>query len=73
MATDMAATSLSERFGARVRDLREQRSLTQTDLAKLIGMRQPDLCDLEKGRHSPTLSTIERIAKALHVAASDLI
>ena len=60
-------------FGARVRELREQLGLTQVELADKADMYQPDLCDLEKGRHSPTLETVGRIASALGVEPSDLL
>ncbi len=36
-------------------------------------MRQPDLCDLEKGRHAPLLSTIEKLAKSLDISAASLL
>lgn len=64
---------LKATFGDRVREIREAKKITQAELARRIGIHQPVLCDLEKGRHSATLQTVERIATALGVTASDLV
>lgn len=47
----------------------QDRRLTQTGLAKNIGMHQPDLNALIRGRaaHVPTLLTLRRLAKGLGV------
>ncbi len=60
-------------FGQRVRAERERQGLSQSQLAKLLEMHQPDLCDLEKGRHAPTLETVEKIAGKLSVQVTDLL
>lgn len=65
--------ALQEAFGLRVRETRQLQGLTQKDLANMIDVHQPDLCDLEKGRHSPTLATVEKIAKALCVSPEYLV
>ena len=64
---------IRDRFAQRLRTRREELGLTQADLAKLAGMHQPDLCDLEKGRHAPTLETLERLAIPLKVDPSYLV
>jgi len=71
MSTDMAP--LKETFGDRVREIRTSKQITQAELARRVGIHQPVLCDLEKGRHSATLATVERIASALGVTPSELI
>ena len=51
-----------------VRDIvRERRAarLTQEELARLSGVRQETICRLEKGLHSPTVRTVEKIENAL--------
>jgi DNA-binding XRE family transcriptional regulator len=42
--------------------------LTQEELARLSGLRQETLSRLEGGKHSPTVRTVERIARALERA-----
>ncbi len=66
-------TALKDVFGSRVRDRRIELGWTQAELAKKLGMHQPDLCDLEKGRHAPTLETVERISAILDVPPSSLL
>lgn len=64
---------LQDTFGTRVRETRQLRGLKQSELAEKVGMHQPDLCNLERGRHSPTLTTIERLANALDVSPEYLV
>lgn len=60
-------------FGQRVRAERERKGLSQAELAKLLDIHQPDLCDIEKGRHAPTLETVEKIALKLDVSPTTLL
>jgi len=39
--------------------------LTQAQLAKIVGTRQPSIARLENGTSTPSLSFLERIATAL--------
>ncbi len=52
--------------------LREQRGLSQADLANRLGMKCAQLCRIECGGVVPTRPTIERIAAALEVDPSKL-
>lgn len=45
--------------------LRILRGLTQEQLAKLVGTRQPSIARLESGRIEPRLSFLRRVAQAL--------
>lgn len=56
-----------------VRRLRLQRKMTQKDLADAIGTAIPRICELEKGRTNPTLTTIEALAKALATTPAKLL
>jgi transcriptional regulator with XRE-family HTH domain len=49
----------------RVRRAREDRGLTQAELAARIGSTQPALARLEAGGVTPSLDTLHRIAEAL--------
>ena len=51
--------------GYQIARLRIQRGLTQAELAKMIGTRQPSIARLENGSSIPSLSFMERIANAL--------
>lgn len=45
--------------------LRMLRGLTQKELAKLVGTRQPSIARLESGKSEPRLSFLRKVAKAL--------
>ena len=53
--------------------LRKQRGLTQVQLAKMTGLKRPNISRLEAGTHVPGISLIERLAESLQVNISDLI
>lgn len=66
----MQQSKIEAMFSQRLKERREELGLTQADLAKRLDCHAPYISDLEHGKKSPQLSTIERIAKALDVAPS---
>jgi transcriptional regulator with XRE-family HTH domain len=62
-----------ELLGARVRELRQKRKLTQGDLSARCGLPQSRISEIEKGARVPNLVTILRLAVALDCKASALI
>lgn len=71
MATDMA--TLQKEVGEKIRDRRLELGMTQAQLAKKLKTSQSVVSDIEVGRYSPTLDTIERCAKVLGVPLRDLL
>ncbi len=63
---------LAQRFGSRVRKLREQKKMSQLDLAQKAGLDLTTINEIENGSRDPMLKTIWRIARALEVKLSDL-
>ena len=51
--------------GYQVARLRILRGLTQSQLAEMVGTHQPSIARLENGSHIPSLSFLDRVAKAL--------
>ena len=51
--------------GYQIARLRIKRGLTQTQLAEMVGTRQPSIARLENGSSVPSLSFLDRIATAL--------
>jgi transcriptional regulator with XRE-family HTH domain len=45
--------------------LRERRGLSQTELAKRAGMKQPQIARLESGAHFPTFTTLQKLLGVL--------
>lgn len=48
-------------IGDRIRKIRKERSLTQSELASRIGIIQSDLCRMEKGEYKVGLDVLFRI------------
>ncbi len=59
---------LAFELGRSVRELREQRGWSQTQLAKAAGMTQSAVARFEAGGTVPTLAVLERLAAALEVS-----
>ncbi|MBE9573869.1 MAG: helix-turn-helix domain-containing protein [Proteobacteria bacterium] len=60
-------------FSERLSKLRNERGLTQQEMAKLIGVGIAQMRRYEKGKSSPTLDVIKNIARTLGVSADELI
>lgn len=67
--------ALSIEFGRRVRALREQMvpHVSQEKLAEIAGVHRTYVGHLERGKGSPTLDTLVRIAGALQVDPCELV
>ena len=55
----------TEQLGLALKRLRKQKGLSQTDLSKLMNMRQPTISDIENGRG--TLESFLKIVQALQI------
>ncbi|MGH7332641.1 MAG: helix-turn-helix domain-containing protein [Candidatus Rokuibacteriota bacterium] len=55
------------RIGVRIRQLREARGFTQTALARRAKVGRITLVRIEQGTQDATVSTLERLARALEV------
>jgi transcriptional regulator with XRE-family HTH domain len=63
----------AELFGARLRELRQKRGMTQEQLATAAGTAGPYVSDMERGIKVPSLTTIIRLAIALECKVTDLV
>ena len=61
------------RLGHNVRRLREAKGWSQEDYADRAGLHRTYVSDIERSSRNPTITVIEKLAKALHVSASALI
>lgn len=59
-------------LGARIKEIRKLRGLTQEQLAEKVDLATRYISLIEVGRSSPSLETIENIARALQVEIRDL-
>lgn len=60
-------------FGDRLREVRVNQNLSQTELAGKIGRKQTDLSNWECGRSEPDLNTVKALAAALECDLVELI
>lgn len=66
-------TDLRGRLGARLRQLRQARRLTQEQLAERSGLSYKFIGEVERGRGNPTLTTLAALSEALGVGLVDLL
>jgi transcriptional regulator with XRE-family HTH domain len=61
------------KLGLKVREIRIEKSLSQTDLAFNIGKDQPSINRLEKGKINPSILYLLEIANGLEISVSKLL
>jgi len=71
--TTEAPDALAVRMGERMRRLRHARGLTLVQLARLTELSHPFLSQLERGLTRPSMSSLERIARALGSSQVELL
>ncbi len=59
-------------FGKKLKSLREERGLTQQELAELINMQPNSIAQIEIGYKAVSFTTIEKIAKNLDISYCEL-
>jgi DNA-binding XRE family transcriptional regulator len=60
-------------LGSVLRELRDERRLSQLDVYERFGIDRTQLSAIERGVQSPTLRTIDRFAKMYRVSLSELM
>ena len=56
----------------KIKEYRSRLSLTQDDLAKLVGVRRETIVFLEQGKYNPSLKLAHDVAQALQTKIDDL-
>lgn len=57
--------------GRKIRQLRKQHKLTQTELSARIGIQQSDLSRMEKGEYRVSLDTLFRVLAEFHMSMGE--
>jgi transcriptional regulator with XRE-family HTH domain len=57
--------------GQRIRQNRQERNLTQTDLARQIGIQQSDLSRMEKGEYRVSLDVLFRLLQVFEMSLGE--
>ena len=66
-------TDVLHRFGARVRELRKAKALSQEAFADKCGLDRTYISGIERGNRNVAIRNVEVIAKALGVTISELM
>jgi len=62
-----------KRMSMQIRQLREKRDMTQTELAKAAGITRIYVAKIEAGEKIPSIPILLKLAKALKVKAGELL
>lgn len=60
-------------LGDRIREIRNDQGLNQSELAERVGTSQSTISQLEKGSRNPSYKTLRQVAEALGVSVSYLV
>jgi transcriptional regulator with XRE-family HTH domain len=63
----------AKKLGKNLKEIRLDKGITQTSIAKALGVDRSFVSNIENGKTNPTLSTITNIAKALGVSTNELL
>ena len=69
---DSPENTLEGAIGVQVREFRQKLNMTVVDLAKVAGLSAGMLSKIEHGLTSPSLGTLQNLARALHVPVTAL-
>jgi len=64
---------IAKAFGARVREVRKEKGMTQEQLAEAAGLHPTFISNVERGYRVPSLPTALRLAAGLDVVASRIV
>ncbi len=64
---------IKKRFGVKLRELRQQKKLTQEELADRAGMHFTYIGQIERGLRNPSLVNLYKLSKALKISAGELL
>lgn len=63
----------AKKLGDNLKRIRTEKGLSQTDIAKSLGVSRGFVSNIENGKRNPTLSTITRLASAVSVTTDELL
>jgi len=66
-------SDINKEVGFRIREVRQERGLTQEKLAALADLHRAYIGQIERGEKNIGLKNLEKIAKALKVNIKDLL
>jgi len=65
-------TSLKSGLGAAIKRERSNLGISQGELAERAGLHRTYVSDVERGTRNPSIQSVEKLARALHVSVAKL-
>ena len=62
-----------EIFGQRLKQIRKEKGITQSDLGKAVGVSKPEICFYENGSRNPSLNNLIELADYLKIDVAWLL
>ena len=69
----LLSEEVPKKVGEQIVVFRNQKKLTQTKLAEMVGKDRQYLYKIEKGKVTPSITTLAIISKALDISISELM
>ncbi|MBU1130737.1 helix-turn-helix domain-containing protein [Patescibacteria group bacterium] len=66
-------TKISKKLGKNIKRIREEKGMSQGDICRALSMDRGYISRVENGLKNPTLSNLEKIAKALNILPDELL
>lgn len=65
--------SISTKLGSNLKKIRIKIGVSQGDISRKLNMDRGYISSIENGKRNPTLTTLEKIARALGVGVDNLV
>ena len=69
----MEKSLLLVNLGLKIKELRNQKNITQQELSDLIGVKRQYISQIESGEYNITIDTLNKIAIAFQISMAELI
>ena len=64
---------ISKQLGQNMKRIRAKKGMSQSDIARALGVDRGYISNIENGKKNPTIATIQKLANALGVSANELL
>ena len=69
----MSSLTVNEKIGLKIKVLRKKLKYSQEKLAEFSDLSKTSISSIECGKSSPSIETLEKIAKALNIELKELV